>query len=102
MPSYFETFGRVYFEAMAMGIPVICARNSGIFGLFREREEGMAVDHRNIDSIVDALEHLLSDRNERRRIGRNGQELVKEFTWENIAKELHIKYLDSISRCHTR
>ena len=31
------------------------------------------------------------------RIGRNGQELVMKFTWENIAKDLNEKYLDSIS-----
>ena len=41
MPSYVETFGRVYFEAMAMGIPIICAKNSGIYGYYKEMEEGV-------------------------------------------------------------
>jgi teichuronic acid biosynthesis glycosyltransferase TuaC len=98
MPSYFETFGRVYFEVMAMGIPIICARNSGIYGLFRENEEGLAVDHRSVEEIADALAYMIGNREERLRIGLNGQDLVKRFTWENLARELHQKYLDSVSQ----
>jgi len=92
MPSYFETFGRVYFEVMAMGIPVICARNSGIYGLFGEKEEGLAVDHTSVGDISEALVYLIGDREERMRIGKNGQELVKNYTWENIAGELRQYY----------
>ena len=101
MPSYFETFGRVFFEAMAMGIPIICARNSGIYGLFRDKEEGLAVDHRSVEEITDALEYLIGNREERLRIGRNGQKLVKNYTWQNIARDLHQKYLVSISKIST-
>lgn len=93
MPSYFETFGRVYFEVMAMGIPIICAKNSGIYGVFREGVEGLSVDHTNLDDIVSALELLVSDRGKRLEIGRAGQSLVDRFTWENIAKDMHGKYL---------
>lgn len=97
LPSYFETFGRVYFEVMAMGIPVICAKNSGIYGLFKEKEEGLAVNHRSIDEIADALAYLIVNREERLRIGRNGQKLVKNYTWENVAKDLHQKYIAILS-----
>lgn len=92
MPSYFETFGRVYFEVMAMGMPVICARNSGIYGLFREKEEGLAVDHTSVGDISEALAYLIGNRAERMRIGKNGQDLVKNYTWENIAGELRQHY----------
>lgn len=92
MPSYFETFGRVYFEAMAMGIPIICARNSGIHGFFKEREEGLSVDHRDIHDIANALEYLVVDADRRINIGLNGKKLVEQYTWENIATELHNEY----------
>lgn len=98
MPSYFETFGRVYFEAMAMGIPIICARNSGISGLFKEREEGISVNHTNVKEIAGALEYLLTNKDERLRIGKNGQDLVKNFTWENLVNILHTKYLEAVDR----
>ncbi|HLO59733.1 MAG TPA: glycosyltransferase [Bacteroidales bacterium] len=97
MPSYFETFGRVYFEAMAMGIPVICAKNSGIYGIFKEYEEGISVNHNSNDDIVNALEFLITKPEERYRIGANGKNLVEGFTWSAIAEILHSRYT-AISR----
>ena len=96
MPSFFETFGRVFFECMAMGIPVICARNSGIYGFFTEWEEGVSVDHNNIAEITEALERLVSQPEERLRIGRNGQDLVRKYTWDYLARDLHERYRNSI------
>jgi glycosyltransferase involved in cell wall biosynthesis len=93
MPSYVETFGRVYFEAMAMGIPVICAKNSGIFGYFKEKEEGISVNHNDIDEIAGMLELLIANPKLRQSVGQKGQTLVKSFTWEKIAEILHGKYL---------
>jgi glycosyltransferase involved in cell wall biosynthesis len=92
MPSFFETFGRVYFEAMAMGIPIICAKNSGIFGIFKEMEEGISVDHTNIENIKSVLEYLIMNQDERLRIGLNGKKLVENYTWKNIARTLNKKY----------
>ncbi|MFO7669623.1 MAG: glycosyltransferase [Bacteroidales bacterium] len=97
MPSFFETFGRVYFEAMAMGIPIICARNSGIFGIFKDKEEGIAVDHTNVEKIAAELEFLIVHEDERVRMGMRGKVLVENYTWENIAKDLHMKYSNSIA-----
>jgi teichuronic acid biosynthesis glycosyltransferase TuaC len=98
MPSYFETFGRVYFEAMAMGIPVICAKNSGIYGIFRNMEEGISVDHESVPEIIQALEFLITNPEERLRIGANGKKIVEKYTWDNIAKDLHDKYAEIISK----
>lgn len=92
MPSYVETFGRVYFEAMAMGLPILCARNSGIHGYYKEMEEGVTVIHNNINDISEKLEILISNPNLRLKIGRQGQQLVKHYTWENIAKRLQEIY----------
>jgi glycosyltransferase involved in cell wall biosynthesis len=98
MSSYFETFGRVYFEAMAMGIPVICAKNSGIDGIFKDMEEGIAVNHSDIHEITGALEFLISNPEERIRIGKNGKKLVEHYTWENIARDLQSKYLKVVKK----
>lgn len=96
MPSYFETFGRVYLEAMAMGIPIICAKNSGIYGFFRERIEGLSVNHNNIDEIEEALEYLILNPEKRIQMGIEGKNLVQNYTWENVAKNLHTNYSDVI------
>ena len=92
MPSFFETFGRVYFEAMAMGIPVICARNSGIFGMFEEGREGFSVNHEDLNEITEVLEKLILDPELRMRVGKNGQELVRRYSWEQVANDLREHY----------
>jgi len=92
MPSYFETFGRVYFEVMAMGIPIICAKNSGISGFFKEKEEGISVIHDDITNISEALEYLIINSEQRMSIGRNGKRLVEKYSWENIVQDLHNEY----------
>jgi glycosyltransferase involved in cell wall biosynthesis len=101
MPSYLETFGRVYFEAMAMGIPIICAKNTGIFGFFKEGEQGLSVNHKNTDDIAKKLEFLISNPAERAKIGKAGKQLVENYTWETIIEEIHRIYhtvTDSKSR----
>jgi glycosyltransferase involved in cell wall biosynthesis len=97
MPSFFETFGRVYFEAMAMGIPVICAKNSGISGFFKEKEEGISVNHLDIQDIASALEYFIIDPDQRHRIGLNGKKLVEKYTWENVATDLHHEYISGLT-----
>lgn len=101
MPSYVETFGRVYFEAMAMGIPVICAKNSGIFGYFKEMEEGISVNHNRIKEISEALEYLITHKEERKRMGMMGKKLVEQYTWDNIIRELHTIYIGAIEENKT-
>jgi|WetSurMetagenome_2_1015567.scaffolds.fasta_scaffold18068_2 glycosyltransferase involved in cell wall biosynthesis len=102
MPSYVETFGRVYFEAMAMGIPVICAKNSGIFGYFKEMEEGISVNHNRIKEISEAMEYLITHKEERKQIGILGKKLVEKYTWDNIIRELHTIYISAIEESQTQ
>jgi glycosyltransferase involved in cell wall biosynthesis len=59
---------------------------------FKEFEEGISVNHEDIDEIAEALKFLITDTKERLRIGRNGQSLVQNYTWEYIAKKLHMHY----------
>lgn len=86
LPSYPETFGRVFFEAMAVGLPIICAKNSGIYGYFKEDIEGFSVNHQDINQIINILEQLIVNPNKRIMVGNNGKALVKNYTWENICE----------------
>ena len=100
LTSYFETFGRAYFEAMAIGLPVICAKDSGIYGIFKEMEQGISVNHSDIEDIKNKLELLISDSKLRTSIGENGKKLVQDYTWEKISityGKLYEKALNSIS-----
>ncbi|HGK7332802.1 TPA: glycosyltransferase [Streptococcus suis] len=44
MPSFHESFGLVYAEAMSQGMPVIYTRGQGFDGQFEEGVVGFSVD----------------------------------------------------------
>jgi glycosyltransferase involved in cell wall biosynthesis len=58
LPSFPESFGLVYVEALVAGIPVLHARNAGIDGYFQDADVVRVVDHRDSDGIHRALEDL--------------------------------------------
>lgn len=87
LPSYPETFGRVYFEAMAAGLPVICADKLSINGFFTPGKEGFAVDPQDPEALSARLKELISDSKKREAMGRAAQELVKGYTWANVGSQ---------------
>lgn len=97
LASYPETFGRVYFEAMASGLPTICCRNSGVDGLFVNGESGFSVDHEDPEELVNVLEKLIQDETFRQKMGKAGQQVVREYTWPRIVQKYHAVYQRSIT-----
>lgn len=97
LPSYFETFGRVFFEAMAIGLPIICAKNTGIHGYFVEFEEGISVNHTDINDIADKLKMLIENSDLRKKIGIKGKKLVQKYTWEKTAVIFHELYTSTLN-----
>ncbi|WP_411738687.1 glycosyltransferase family 4 protein [Peribacillus sp. S4] len=87
MPSFIETFGLVYIEAMSSGLPVIYSKGQGIDGFFNEGEVGFSVDPNNHESIVESIEKIMMRYNE---ISVNCYKNSREFNWDDISK----KYLD--------
>lgn len=63
VPSYRETFGLVYIEALSQGCAVIHAKNEGIDKMFDTRTV-RAVDPMSIDEILNTSNQLLSDYSE--------------------------------------
>lgn len=55
VPSFTESFGIVYAEALSQGIPVIYTRNQGFDGFFKDGMVGHAVDPNNPEQIADAI-----------------------------------------------
>ena len=54
LPSAYETFSLVAYEAAAAGLPVIAPRLNGIDELLRDGENGFII-HRTRDEVVSAL-----------------------------------------------
>jgi glycosyltransferase involved in cell wall biosynthesis len=67
LPSYPETFGLVFIEALAGGIPVIYALNAGIDGFFDRDGVGIGVNHDSTTEMTAAIESLIVNNDEFKR-----------------------------------
>ena len=76
-------------ESMAMGIPVVSTRVSGIPELVDGEQTGLLVPPRDADALADALARLLDDPALRQRLGQAGrQRVLDEFELEQNSHEL--------------
>lgn len=84
MPSYTETFGLVYVEAMSQGLPVIYTRGQGFDGQFPEGHVGYSVDPDSVDEIIRAIEKISEDYPA---MSARAIEGAKAYNWLDIGKE---------------
>jgi glycosyltransferase involved in cell wall biosynthesis len=80
----------VILEAMAMELPVVSTRHSGIPEAVTDGRTGLLVPPADALALADALERLLADEASRTRLGRRGRERVEQCfdTDVNIGKLL--------------
>ncbi len=102
-PSYYEPFGIVALEAMAMGKPVVVGA-AGISGMREiviccgDEQCGYHVDPNNPSDIAWGISSALESPERRKWMGENGRKRVlKEFTWNRIAEKT-IQLYEKISR----
>ncbi len=84
MPSYHETFGLVYAEAMSQGLPVIYTRGQGFDGYFEDGEIGYSVSATNLEEIIQRITEIYAHY---KTISDQCINLVQRFDWQQIAKE---------------
>ena len=94
MPSFSETFGLVYGEAMSQGLPVIYTAGEGFSGQFPEGEAGYGVDPRDTDDLVEKI--LLVVKNYRE-LHRRCPGLARRFDWDKIIAQYERIYEDIVS-----
>jgi glycosyltransferase involved in cell wall biosynthesis len=92
-PSYYEPFGIVALEAMAMAKPVVVGA-AGISGMREiviccgDEQCGYHVDPNNPSDIAWGISSALESPERRKWMGENGRKRVlKEFTWTRIAEK---------------
>ena len=87
LPSWREGFGVVYLEAMAHGKPVIACEGEGIADVVDHGKTGLLVKPKDVESLAQAMDFLLSDPEQAQEIGERAQKLVVEnYTWEVNAR----------------
>lgn len=84
-----EGFGIVYLEANMFGKPVIAGKSGGVAEAVLDNETGILVEPTNPQEIISALEKLLKNPEEARRLGENGRQRVEQdFQWKKQAVPL--------------
>jgi len=80
-PSLLEGMPLVVLEAMASGLPVITTPN-GPGDIVRDGIDGFVVPIRDPEAIVEKLEFLRSNPEQRLQMGQNARQRALEFTWQ--------------------
>lgn len=81
MPSFTETFGLVYVEAMSQGLPVIYSKGQGFDGQFEEGLVGYHCDSRDPKDVADAIVKICSNYFN---LKKNCNIGYKRFSWNEI------------------
>ena len=77
LPSLREGFGNVLIEAAAMEIPVIASEIPGCRDAVKNNVNGYLFEKGNVTQLCNYLEKLITDKNLRTELGRNGKAFVK-------------------------
>lgn len=93
MPSFKETFGRVYAEAMTQGLPVIYTRGQGFDGTFEEGLVGYSVKADDVEEIVESIKKIIENY---KTISNNCIDRCTVFNWEDISEQLERLYKKAI------
>jgi N-acetyl-alpha-D-glucosaminyl L-malate synthase BshA len=99
LPSLTESFGLAALEAMACEVPVIATRVGGIPEVIEDGATGYLFSVGDLEGMSGAAAGILSDDDERRRLGLRGREVaVSRLTATMIIPQYEKLYRDVISR----
>ena len=91
-PSDTETFGNVTLEAMASGLPTVCANATGSRSLVEAGVTGYLAEVGDAGGLYDAVAALALDAARRRRMGEAARARSLRFSWEEAMAGLLVRY----------
>jgi glycosyltransferase involved in cell wall biosynthesis len=83
LPTAYETFSLVTFEAASSGLPLLVTRVSGVEEILVDGRNGWFVD-RDADVIAERLRRLRDDSALRQTMGENARSSAAAFGWERM------------------
>ncbi|MDL2296492.1 glycosyltransferase family 4 protein [Bacteroidales bacterium OttesenSCG-928-B11] len=89
-PSYFEGFGLPVIEALSCGIPVIASTGSCLSET--AGEGALYVNPDDTEEIAVAIRRLLNDKTLRQELVQKGQQHIRQFEPEIIARQIYELY----------
>jgi glycosyltransferase involved in cell wall biosynthesis len=89
VPSFKESFGLVYVEAMTQGLPIIYTKGQGFDGNFEEGVVGFSVMPNEYEKIAEAIQKINENYIE---ISKNAYNYALNFSWTTNSKLLNDIY----------
>ena len=77
LPTYYEGLPNVILEAMACSLPVIATRVGGIPEVIKEGKNGIFINEKSVESLTNAIEHLLKDEDLAKKMGSYARKVVE-------------------------
>ena len=96
-PSITETFGIVTLEAMASGLPSVCADATGSASLVVPGETGYLVDEKDISGFTEAVARLIGSSDLRRQMGANAIARCRSFEWGQAMETVESYYREVLA-----
>lgn len=87
-PRSIESFGIVYLEAGAAGLPVIATDIGGVRDAVNVNESALLVPPGDPNALTEAIQLLVDDPERRHRMGKKGCSFASSFQWEASARAL--------------
>ncbi len=87
LPTYHETFGLVFLEAMFFGLPIVAYASTAVPEVV-DRDCGFLCPPGDVDCLSKKLLILAQNEQLRKIMGQKGKLNVERFSWLNSAKEL--------------
>jgi UDP-glucose:(heptosyl)LPS alpha-1,3-glucosyltransferase len=92
LPTSYETFSLVTFEAAASGLPILATPVSGVRELIDDARNGFLIT-REPDEIAARLRTLAEDPDLRERLGRAARESALSYSWRRMVERHHELYV---------
>jgi glycosyltransferase involved in cell wall biosynthesis len=97
-PSDTETFGNVTLEAMACGLPSVCADATGSRSLVQHGVSGFLAPPRDLTAYVEKLTLLAGDANLRKKMSKAALKLQHAYDWDVIMQGLLANYREVVEK----
>ncbi|MDP3113404.1 MAG: glycosyltransferase family 4 protein [Candidatus Cloacimonadaceae bacterium] len=89
LPSYSESFGIVYLEALYAGIPVVGVKGQGIHGIFQNSVHALFCEPNDVSDLIQKIKQMMRNPQLMKSMTDLGKQLVcKEYMMEHLIRRI--------------